>query len=73
MVRALVVNNKQVQGVITGMGQTIYAKAVVLTNGTFLNGIIHVGQKQFGGGRIGRKSHYRNYRHFVSLGFELAV
>ncbi|MDA0199709.1 MAG: FAD-dependent oxidoreductase, partial [Bacteroidetes bacterium] len=56
MVRALVVNNKQVQGVITGMGQTIYAKAVVLTNGTFLNGIIHVGQKQFGGGRMAEKA-----------------
>ncbi|MBK6890553.1 MAG: tRNA uridine-5-carboxymethylaminomethyl(34) synthesis enzyme MnmG [Sphingobacteriales bacterium] len=70
MVRALVVNNKQVQGVITGMGQTIYAKAVVLTNGTFLNGIIHVGQKQFGGGRMAEKAATGITEQLVSLGFE---
>ena len=52
MVSGLVVENGQVKGVITGMGQKIEANSVVLTNGTFLNGIIHIGQKQFGGGRI---------------------
>jgi tRNA uridine 5-carboxymethylaminomethyl modification enzyme len=52
-VTEVLAENGRVTGVVTGMGQRIYAKAVVLTNGTFLNGIIHIGEKQFSGGRIG--------------------
>ena len=59
-----------VTGVITGMGIRFDAKAVILTNGTFLNGIIHIGEKQFGGGRIGEKSAHGITEQLVSLGFE---
>lgn len=60
----------QVTGVITGMGVEIRARAVVLTNGTFLNGIIHIGEKQFGGGRIGEKGAHGITEQLVKLGFE---
>ena len=52
-VTEVLVKEGRVVGVVTGMGQQIYARAVVLTNGTFLNGIIHIGEKQFSGGRLG--------------------
>src|ERR1051325_10425645 len=58
-----------VVGVRTGMGMKISAKAVILTNGTFLNGIIHIGEKQFGGGRVGEKSSSGITEQLVSLGF----
>ncbi len=70
MVKEIIVKNNRVEGVITGMGQRIEAKAVVLTNGTFLNGIIHIGQKQFGGGRIGEKAASGITEQLISLGFE---
>jgi tRNA uridine 5-carboxymethylaminomethyl modification enzyme len=70
MVSELIVEEGQVKGVITGMGQKIEANSVVLTNGTFLNGIIHIGQKQFGGGRIGEKSASGITEQLVELGFE---
>lgn len=70
MVSGLIVEEDQVKGVITGMGQKIEANSVVLTNGTFLNGIIHIGQKQFGGGRIGEKSASGITEQLMSLGFE---
>jgi tRNA uridine 5-carboxymethylaminomethyl modification enzyme len=70
MVKGLIVSRGTVQGVITGMGQEIRAKAVVLTNGTFLNGIIHVGEKQFGGGRMGEKGASGITEQLVDLGFE---
>lgn len=70
MVRELVIKNGQVCGVITGMGQTIFSKSVVLTNGTFLNGIIHIGTKQFGGGRIGEKAASGLTEQLINLGFE---
>lgn len=66
----LMVKNSRVTGVKTAMGQEISAKAVILTNGTFLNGIIHIGKKQFGGGRIGEKSSVGLTEHLVKLGFE---
>ncbi|MBZ0241589.1 MAG: FAD-dependent oxidoreductase, partial [Bacteroidales bacterium] len=53
MVTGIVVENDKIVGVKTGMGHTIETKAVVLTNGTFLNGKIHIGEKSFGGGRMG--------------------
>jgi tRNA uridine 5-carboxymethylaminomethyl modification enzyme len=70
MVRELVVKEGRVVGIKTGMGLEIKAKAVVLTNGTFLNGIIHIGEKQFGGGRTGEKAATGLTEQLVSLGFE---
>jgi tRNA uridine 5-carboxymethylaminomethyl modification enzyme len=70
MVHALLVENNQVCGVVTGMGAKIKAKAVVLTNGTFLNGIIHIGEKQIGGGRAGEKAAKGITEQLVQLGFE---
>lgn len=70
MVKGLIVSRGTVQGIITGMGQEIRAKAVVLTNGTFLNGIIHVGEKQFGGGRMGEGGATGITEQLVDLGFE---
>lgn len=72
MVKGLIVSRGTIKGVITGMGQTIYGKAVVLTNGTFLNGVIHIGEKQFGGGRMGEKGATGLTEQLVSLGFESA-
>jgi tRNA uridine 5-carboxymethylaminomethyl modification enzyme len=70
MVKGLIVSRGTIQGVVTGMGQEIRAKAVVLTNGTFLNGVIHVGEKRFGGGRMGEKGATGITEQLVSLGFE---
>jgi tRNA uridine 5-carboxymethylaminomethyl modification enzyme len=70
MVKSLIVSRGTVSGVVTGMGQEIRAKAVVLTNGTFLNGVIHVGEKQFGGGRMGEKGATGITEQLVELGFE---
>jgi len=64
------VEDGRVRAVTTSMGQTIYSKAVVLTNGTFLNGIIHIGTKSFGGGRIGERSAQDLTECLVQLGFE---
>lgn len=70
MVRGLVIKDGKCQGVITGMGHEIMAKAVVLTNGTFLNGVIHVGEKNFGGGRMAEKAATGITEQLVSIGFE---
>jgi tRNA uridine 5-carboxymethylaminomethyl modification enzyme len=70
MVSGLVIKEGKVRGVITGMGIEIPAKAVVLTNGTFLNGVIHIGEKRFGGGRTGEKAATGITEQLVSLGFE---
>ena len=70
MVNGLIVSRGTVQGIVTGMGQEIRAKAVVLTNGTFLNGVIHIGEKQIGGGRMGEKGATGITEQLVSLGFE---
>ena len=72
MVKGLIVSRGTVKGIVTGMGQEIYAKTVVLTNGTFLNGVIHVGEKQFGGGRMGEKGATGITEQLVELGFESA-
>ena len=56
MVVGLIVKNNKIEGVKTGLGNNIFSKTVILTNGTFLNGLIHVGEKNFGGGRVGEKS-----------------
>jgi tRNA uridine 5-carboxymethylaminomethyl modification enzyme len=70
MVNELILERGVVKGVITGMGNRIYSKAVVLTNGTFLNGIIHIGEKQFGGGRMAEKAATGITEQLVSEGFE---
>lgn len=70
MVVALEVKNNIVLGVKTSLGLTICSKAVILTNGTFLNGVIHIGEKNFGGGRIGEKAANGLTEYLSSLGFE---
>ena len=70
MVNGLVVKDGRVQGVRTGMGLEITGKTVVLTNGTFLNGLIHIGEKQFGGGRAGESAARGITEQLVQLGFE---
>lgn len=66
----LISDGKSVQGVKTGIGMDVYSKTVVLTNGTFLNGLIHLGEKQFGGGRIGEKASFGITEDLEKLGFE---
>jgi tRNA uridine 5-carboxymethylaminomethyl modification enzyme len=70
MVTGLLVNSGCVVGVRTGIGVEIRAKTVVLTNGTFLNGLIHLGEKQFGGGRAGESASYGITESLVELGFD---
>ncbi len=70
MVAGLIIKDKRVYGVRTSMGLEIPGKAVVLTNGTFLNGIIHVGEKQLGGGRSGESAARGITEQLVELGFE---
>ncbi len=70
MVKGLLVKNGECHGVITGMGHQIEAKSVVLTNGTFLNGLIHIGEKKFGGGRMAEKAATGITEQLVELGFE---
>jgi tRNA uridine 5-carboxymethylaminomethyl modification enzyme len=70
MVQSILVKDKRCIGVKTGMGHEIKAKAVVLTSGTFLNGVIHIGDKQLGGGRIAEKAATGITEQLVSLGFE---
>ncbi|MEP7107544.1 MAG: tRNA uridine-5-carboxymethylaminomethyl(34) synthesis enzyme MnmG [Ferruginibacter sp.] len=70
MVGGLLIKDHKVYGVSTGLGHRIKAKSVVLTNGTFLNGIIHIGEKQLGGGRMAEKAATGITEQLVSLGFE---
>jgi len=69
MVVGLIVKNNKIQGVKTGLGNNIFSKSVILTNGTFLNGLIHVGEKNFGGGRVGEKSSTGITSDLESYGF----
>ena len=70
MVVELLIEDGRVVGVKTGLGINIKSRAVILTNGTFLNGLIHIGDKQFGGGRISEKSSRGITEQLVQLGFE---
>ena len=70
MVSGLLVEEGKVTGVVTSMGIEFRSKAVVLTNGTFLNGLIHIGEKRFGGGRTGEKAATGITEQLTSLGFE---
>ncbi|PQA96627.1 tRNA uridine 5-carboxymethylaminomethyl modification enzyme [Chryseobacterium piscicola] len=70
MVKSLIIENNKAVGVVTSLGIEIRSKSVVLTNGTFLNGLIHVGDKQLGGGRMGEPRAFGITEQLVSLGFE---
>jgi len=70
MVNSLIVKDNRVCGVVTGLGHTVLAGAVVITSGTFLNGVIHIGEKRFGGGRVAEKAATGITEQLVSLGFE---
>jgi tRNA uridine 5-carboxymethylaminomethyl modification enzyme len=70
MVKGLLIENGKVTGVRTGLGLNIEGNSVVLTNGTFLNGLIHIGEKNFGGGRTAEKAATGITEQLISLGFE---
>ena len=70
MVKGLLIKNNKIEGIVTSLGIEIKAKTVVLTNGTFLNGLIHIGDKQFGGGRAGESAAYGITDDLVKAGFE---
>ena len=70
MVSGLIIENGVIKGIKTSLGVQIKGKSVVLTNGTFLNGLIHIGEKQFGGGRAGESAAYGITEDLVRAGFE---
>lgn len=70
MVNGLLVENSKVKGVKTSLGLEIESETVILTNGTFLNGIIHIGEKKFGGGRTGERAATGITEQLIELGFE---
>jgi tRNA uridine 5-carboxymethylaminomethyl modification enzyme len=70
MVGTILIKEGKACGVITGLGHQILSKAVVVTSGTFLNGVIHIGEKRFGGGRVAEKAATGITEQLVSLGFE---
>jgi tRNA uridine 5-carboxymethylaminomethyl modification enzyme len=70
MVSGLLIDNNKIVGIKTSLGLEIKAKTVVLTNGTFLNGLIHIGDKQFGGGRAGESASFGITEDLVNAGFE---
>lgn len=69
MVKGLIIEDGKIKGIKTSLGIEIKAKSVVLTNGTFLNGLIHIGEKQFGGGRAGEGAAYGITEDLVRAGF----
>ena len=70
MVKGLIIKDGRAAGVITGLGHEISSRSVVVTSGTFLNGIIHIGEKTFGGGRVAEKAATGITEQLVELGFE---
>jgi tRNA uridine 5-carboxymethylaminomethyl modification enzyme len=70
-VTGIIIKDDKACGVVTSLGMEIRSKAVILTSGTFLNGIIHIGEKKFGGGRIGEKSSTGITEQLVQIGFEV--
>ena len=70
MVSGLIIENGKITGIRTALGIVIKSKSVVLTNGTFLNGLIHIGEKQFGGGRAGESASYGITEDLVNAGFQ---
>ena len=70
MIKDIIVNKGKIEGVVTSLGIPIQSKSVVLTNGTFLNGLIHIGEKNYGGGRAGEKASTGLTHRLENLGFE---
>ena len=70
MIKDIIVNQGKIEGVVTSLGISIQSKSVVLTNGTFLNGLIHIGEKNYGGGRVGEKASTGLTHRLEYLGFE---
>ncbi|WP_281227348.1 tRNA uridine-5-carboxymethylaminomethyl(34) synthesis enzyme MnmG [Flavobacterium aquiphilum] len=70
MVKGLIIEKGKIKGIRTALGVEIRSKSVVLTNGTFLNGLIHIGEKQFGGGRAGESAAFGITEDLVQAGFE---
>ncbi len=70
MVKGLLIRDGRATGVVTGLGHEILSRAVVITSGTFLNGVIHIGEKTFGGGRVAEKAATGITEQLVALGFE---
>jgi tRNA uridine 5-carboxymethylaminomethyl modification enzyme len=70
MVKGLIIEKGKIEGIRTSLGVEIRSKSVVLTNGTFLNGLIHIGEKQFGGGRAGESAAYGITEDLVKAGFQ---
>ena len=70
MVKGLIIKNNKIEGIVTSLGIEIKTKSVVLTNGTFLNGLIHIGDKQFGGGRAGESASFGITEDLLKVGFE---
>jgi len=70
MVRSIIIKGNKACGVVTGLGHEVRSKSVVVTSGTFLNGIIHIGEKQFGGGRVAEKASTGITEQLVEFGFE---
>lgn len=70
MVRSIIIKDGRACGVVTGLGHEILSSAVVVTSGTFLNGVIHIGEKKFGGGRVAEKAATGITEQLVELGFE---
>jgi tRNA uridine 5-carboxymethylaminomethyl modification enzyme len=69
-VQSILIKNGKAGGVVTGLGHEIISKSVVVTSGTFLNGVIHIGEKRFGGGRMAEKASIGITEQLVALGFE---
>src|SRR4051794_4834186 len=70
MVKALIIKNNRVLGVVTNLGHFINSRSVIVTSGTFLNGIIHIGEKKFGGGRVAEKAATGITEQLKEYGFE---
>ncbi len=70
MVKSILIKDNKIQGVVTNLGIEIKGKTVILTNGTFLNGLIHIGEKQFGGGRAGEGAAYGITEDLIKAGFD---
>jgi tRNA uridine 5-carboxymethylaminomethyl modification enzyme len=70
MVQSVIIKGTKAYGVVTGLGHHIHAKAVVVTSGTFLNGVIHIGEKRFGGGRVAEKAATGITEQLLAFGFE---
>lgn len=70
MVTGVITHKGKISGVVTSLGLEIHAKSVILTNGTFLNGLIHIGEKKFGGGRASEKASTGITQQLESIGFE---